>query len=57
MCNAAINNKERAVEFLEAARVERSAWILWLATEPKLDHLRDYEPFKDVLRKTGLPTP
>ena len=55
MCNVAIGNKERAVELLEAARLEKSAWILWLATEPKLDSLRDYEPFIEVLTKTGLP--
>ena len=56
MCSAAIGDKERAVELLDAARLERSAWVLWLATEPKLDPLRDYEPFKEVLKNTGLPT-
>ena len=56
LCNVALGNKEKAVELLEAARLERSAWILWLATEPKLDSMRDYEPFKELLKKTGLPT-
>ncbi|HKP68991.1 MAG TPA: protein kinase [Pyrinomonadaceae bacterium] len=55
LCCAALGHKEQAVEYLEAARVERSAWILWMATEPKLDFMRDFEPFKEVLKKTGLP--
>ncbi|HEX6125095.1 MAG TPA: hypothetical protein VFZ23_06945, partial [Pyrinomonadaceae bacterium] len=55
LCNVALGNKEKAVELLEAARLERSAWILWMATEPKLDSLRNYEPFIELVRKTGLP--
>jgi TolB-like protein/Tfp pilus assembly protein PilF len=55
MCEVAIGNKERAVELLDAARLEHSAWILWLASEPKLDSLRDFEPFIELVRKTGLP--
>ena len=55
LCNVALGNKEKAVELIEAARLERSAWILWLATEPKLDSMRDYEPFNDLVRKAGLP--
>jgi len=56
LCEVAVGEKDRAVELLDAAREERSAWILWLATEPKLDSLRDYPPFIEVLKKTGLPT-
>ena len=41
LCNVALGNKEKAVELLEEARLERSGWILWLATEPKLDSMRD----------------
>jgi serine/threonine protein kinase/tetratricopeptide (TPR) repeat protein len=52
----ALGNKERAVDFLEQARLEQSAWILWLATEPKLDSLRNYAPFVELLEKTGLPS-
>ncbi len=55
LCNTALGNREVAAELLEAARLEKSAWILWLATEPKLDSLRDFQPFIDVLKKTGLP--
>jgi tetratricopeptide (TPR) repeat protein len=55
LCNVALGNKEKAVELLEEALIEKSAWILWMATEPKLDSLRDYEPFVTLLKKTGLP--
>ncbi len=53
--HAALGNKELAVELLEKARLEQSGWILWLATEPKLDSLRDYPGFIKLLKKTGLP--
>jgi serine/threonine protein kinase/tetratricopeptide (TPR) repeat protein len=55
MCNVALGNRERAAEFLNKAIIERSAWILWLATEPKLDSMRDYQPFIELVRKAGLP--
>jgi hypothetical protein len=55
MCEVAIGHKERAIELLEAARIEHSAWILWLGSEPKLDSLREFEPFIELVRKAGLP--
>lgn len=55
MCNVALGNRAKAMEFFEEAYNERSAWILWLATEPKLDSMRDFEPFVELVRKTGLP--
>jgi TolB-like protein/Tfp pilus assembly protein PilF len=55
LCEVALGNDERAVELLEAARRESSAWILWLATEPKLDSLRGYQSFVELVKKTGLP--
>lgn len=55
MCAVATGDRDRAVQFLEAARDENSAWILWLATEPKLDVMRDHKPFIDLVRTTGLP--
>ena len=55
MCEAAIGNNARAAELFEEARLENSGWVLWLGTEPKLDSLRDFGPFLEVVRKTGLP--
>ncbi|PYS99008.1 MAG: hypothetical protein DMF63_13120 [Acidobacteria bacterium] len=55
MCEVAIGNKERAIELLKEACEENSAWILWLASEPKLDPMRDFEPFTELVRNVGLP--
>jgi TolB-like protein/Tfp pilus assembly protein PilF len=56
MCETALGNKERAVELFEDARLEKSGWVLWLGTESKLDPIRDYQPFIDLLQRTALPT-
>ena len=55
LCNLAIGNADRALEYLDAARVEKSAWVLWLSTEPKLEALRNDPRFVEKLKKTGLP--
>lgn len=55
MSNLAIGNIDKALDHLEAARVEPSAWVMWLATEPKLDPLRSHPRFIEILKKTGLP--
>ncbi|HUR97806.1 MAG TPA: protein kinase [Pyrinomonadaceae bacterium] len=55
MCEAAVGNKERAVELFEEARLEKSGWMLWLGTDSKLDSLRDFPPFIELLERTGLP--
>jgi serine/threonine protein kinase/tetratricopeptide (TPR) repeat protein len=56
MCETAVGNKERAVELFEQARLENSGWVLWLGTESKVDSLRDFQPFIELLKKTGLPS-
>jgi hypothetical protein len=56
LSNLAIDNTHKALEYLDAARVEKSAWVLWFATEPKLDSLRDDPRFIEILKNTGLPT-
>jgi eukaryotic-like serine/threonine-protein kinase len=55
MSNLAVGNTEKAIDHLEAARVEPSAWVMWLGTEPKLDPLRSHPRFVEILKKTGLP--
>jgi tetratricopeptide (TPR) repeat protein len=55
LSNLAIGNTERALDLLDAARIEKSAWVLWLATEPKLDALRDNPRFIEIVEKAGLP--
>jgi serine/threonine protein kinase/tetratricopeptide (TPR) repeat protein len=55
MCRLAIGDIEKAIDYLDAAREERSAWILWFGTEPKLDPLREHPRFIELMEKTGLP--
>lgn len=55
MSNLAIGNTDRALKLLDQTRIEKSAWALWFATEPKLDSLRDDPRFNEILEKTGLP--
>lgn len=55
MCEVAIGDHERAIQLLEAANAEKSAWLLWLATEPKLDSLRHLPAFIDLVDRAGLP--
>lgn len=56
LSNLAIGNADKALDYLDAARLEPSAWVMWLATEPKLDPLRFDARFIEIVRKTGLPT-
>jgi tetratricopeptide (TPR) repeat protein len=50
-----VGETERALENIEAAVDEHSPWALWLATEPKLDRLRDEPRFVQSINKLGLP--
>ncbi|HEX8566868.1 MAG TPA: protein kinase [Pyrinomonadaceae bacterium] len=55
MCCAALGDRDRAFEFFNRAIEEHNMWLVWLATEPKLDPLRDDERFNELLRKTNRP--
>ena len=55
MMHTALGNADEAISFFEAARDERSAWVLWLATEPKLDPLRTNPRFAALVESLGLP--
>jgi TolB-like protein/Tfp pilus assembly protein PilF len=46
---------DKALDHLDAAVEEKSAWVLWYKTESKLDVLRDHPRFEAILNKTGLP--
>jgi serine/threonine protein kinase/Tfp pilus assembly protein PilF len=55
MCNLPLGNTDLAFEQLEIAINENNAWLLWLGTEPKFDHVRNDPRFQQILRKTGNP--
>jgi tetratricopeptide (TPR) repeat protein len=52
---AGLKDRERALEWLERAYEERSAWLVWINCDPRLDWLRDDPRFRAVLRKMGMP--
>jgi len=47
--------KEEAYRWLEKAFDERSAWMVYLNIDPRLDNLRSESRFKELVRKIGLP--
>jgi tetratricopeptide (TPR) repeat protein len=53
---AGLADNEKALSWLERAYTERSYYLpVYLTTDERLDHLRSEPPFKDMIRKIGLP--
>ncbi len=52
---AHLNRKDEAFEWLEKAYQERSAWLVFLKTDPQFDNLRSDPRFTDMMKKVGLP--
>jgi len=50
-----LGEKEEAYRWLEKAYDERSAWMVYLNMDPRLDDLRSELRFKGLVRKVGLP--
>ena len=55
MANIAIGNIDKAFEYLVAANEEKSAWVLWYGTEPKMDAIRKDPRYMGLLRSTRNP--
>ena len=55
MAFVAAGEIDKAFEYLERAVEEKSAWAIWVATEPKLDVLRNDPRYPRLLEKTGHP--
>ena len=49
-----IKNKEKTFEWFEKAHQERSAWIIWIDADPRLDWLRSDPRFESLLRRLRL---
>jgi hypothetical protein len=49
----ALGNYDQAFAYLEKSFAERDNWLLWFATEPKLDPLRGDPRFKELFRRTN----
>lgn len=52
-----LDEKDRALQCLEAAYQEKSHWLLYLHIDPGMDNLRDDSGFRNLLASVGLPLP
>ncbi len=50
-----LGNKEQAYRWLEKAFDERSAWMVYLNMDPRLDSLRSEPRFRKLVHDVGLP--
>jgi len=55
MSHLAVGNIDAAFAYLDEARVEKSAWVLWYGSEPKLDILRGDPRYVELLLATDNP--
>ncbi len=51
----ALGDTDLAFTWLDKALEERSAWLVYLNSEPRLDHLRRDPRLQDLVRRVGLP--
>ncbi len=52
---AGLGEKQRALDWLEKAYEERSAFLIYMTWEPRLDLLRHEPRFLDIVRRVGFP--
>jgi hypothetical protein len=52
--HAAMNDKDRAFEWLEKAYEERDIWLMNLKVDPVFSKLRPDRRFQDLLTRAGL---
>jgi eukaryotic-like serine/threonine-protein kinase len=50
-----LQEKDRAIEYLEKSYAEHCHWLIYLHIDPSMDSLRDDPRFQDLLRRVGLP--
>ena len=48
-------DSERAFHYFEAAQAEKSPWMVWWGTEPKLDRIKTDDRYWNILRQTNNP--
>lgn len=48
-------NDGRVFDWLERSCDDRAAWLMYLATDPRFDHLREDDRFRCILRRLNLP--
>lgn len=51
---AALNDKDQAFKWLQAAYEDHSVWMCYLAVDPVFDRFRSHPRFQDLLRRLAL---
>jgi TolB-like protein/tRNA A-37 threonylcarbamoyl transferase component Bud32/Flp pilus assembly protein TadD len=54
LIHEALGETDLAFSWLDKAFEERSAWLVYLNSEPRLDHLRKDRRLQDLIRRVGL---
>jgi tetratricopeptide (TPR) repeat protein len=52
---AGLNDRERAIHWLQKAYEDRSHWLVWLDLDPRFDNVRSDPRFADLLRRMHFP--
>ena len=55
MAYVAAGDYDKAFEYFQRAVNERNEWMIWFATDPKLDPIRNDRRYSELLRQTGNP--
>ena len=55
LIHAGLAEPDEAFAWLAKAYQERSWWIVWIKTDPRLDTLRADSRFTDLMRRVGFP--
>ena len=50
-----LEERDRAIEFLQKSYEEHSHWLIYLHMDPSMDGLRDHPDFHKLVRQIGLP--
>jgi serine/threonine-protein kinase len=54
MAHAALGERDEAFAYFEKSQAEFDPWLLWLATEPMLESIRDDARYRDLLQRMKL---
>ena len=49
-----LDDREKALDWLEKAFEERATWLAWINVEPRFDNLRGEARFKKLIDKIGF---
>jgi hypothetical protein len=55
LVHAGMGDSDSTFKWLNKAYDERSNWLVWLKTDPRMDPIRSDERYAELLRKVGLP--